>query len=346
MSATTTRHEPGLDLLRAGAALWILLLHAVFFAWILRSDWKLALYAPSLGVDAFLVLSGFLLGRALLAGAGAGALLARRLWRLLPLYWLFLALSIALAGGMAPGEVVLHALLLHTLADPAGPVMPESYVLADVAWFALLVAPLAARVARGERAGLRLALLALAWIVAGNLLRVAWVLSVDPSWDEGTKKLLLTRLDACAYGLLVAGVLHARSAGPAARRAGFAGGCALLAAAVALHAGSDIDHDLAARTLAFTLSGAGFALWLPALLGWGASRGAPMRGAAALARWSYPLYLVHLVPMRLLPEGWRHAGDWPTALLQIAAYAALCILSAAALYRLLRRPWRPAPGRA
>lgn len=340
MPAPAPRHEPGLDLLRAGAALWILLTHAVFFAWMLHDDWKMALYAPSLGVDAFLVLSGFLLGRAVLAGGAPGALLARRLWRLLPLYWLFLALNVVLAGGMAPGEIALHALLLHTLADPAGPVMPESYVLADVVWFALLAAPIAARVARGPAAGARLAALAAAWIVLGCALRLGWVLAVDPSWDEGTKKLLLTRLDGAAYGLLLAGLLHARPDWFAARRAWFVAGAALLAAATILHAGTDVDHDLAARTLGFSLSGAGFALWLPALLDWRTADGALARGAGALARWSFLLYLAHFLPMRLLPDGWSQAGDWPTALLHVAGYAALCILSAAALHRLVERPWR------
>src|SRR5512147_1866025 len=107
------RHEPGLDLLRAGAALWILLWHAIFFVWHLRDDWKMALYAPSLGVDAFLVLGGFLLGRELLAGGGAREAIWRRLWRVLPLYGLFLATNIALAGGLPAGEALAHALLLH-----------------------------------------------------------------------------------------------------------------------------------------------------------------------------------------------------------------------------------------
>lgn len=343
------RHEPGLDLLRAGAALWILLTHAVFFAWALHDDWKMVLYAPSLAVDAFLVLSGFLLGRAMLAGATPGALLVRRCWRLLPVYWLFLGINIALAGGMPAAEVIRHALLLHTLADPAGPVMPESYVLADVAWFTLLAAPLAAWVVRGPAAGARLAALALAWAVLGAALRLGWVLAMDPSWDEGTKKLLLTRLDGAAYGLLIAALLHARPAWFAARRALFAAGTLLVVAAAALHAGRDVDHDLAARTLGFVLSGLGFALWLPALLDWRATDTALARGAAAVARWSFMLYLVHFLPMRLLPDGWRQAADWPTALLHIGGYAALCILSAAALHRLVERPWRrlgPAPDRA
>ena len=343
------RHEPGLDLLRAGAALWILLWHAIFFVWHLRADWKLGLYAPSLGVDAFLVLGGFLVGRELLAGGSARAAIARRLWRVLPLYWIFLAVNIALAGGMASDDVLAHALLVHTLVDPAGPVMPESYVLATWAWFVGPAALLLAVVARGPSAASRTAWLAVAWIAAGILLRIAWVLSQDPSWDEGTKKLVLPRLDAGAWGLLLAALLQARPRWFAARAACCVAGLALLAAATALHATRDIDHDVAARTIGFTLSGAGVALCLPALLGWRVSPGAFARGTAALARWSFLLYLVHFLPMRMLPADWPRAADWPAGLLQVAGYAALCILSAAALHRLLERPWarlRPARDRA
>lgn len=336
---TVLRHEPGLDLLRAGAALWILLWHAIFFVWHLRVDWKMALYAPSLGVDAFLVLAGFLLGRELLAGASAGEAIARRLWRVLPLYGLFLAINVALAGGMAPGDALAHALLVHTLVDPAGPVMPESYVLATWAWFVLPAATLLGFIARGPSAAVRAAWLAVAWIALGILVRVAWVLVLDPSWDEGTKKLVLPRLDAGAYGLLLAALLQAKPRWLAARAACCVVGLALVAAAAALHAARDIDHDVAARTLGFVLSGAGFALCLPALLGWRDARGALARGAAAIARWSFPLYLVHFLPMRLLPADWHRAVDWPAGLLQIAGYAALCIVSAAALHRLLERPW-------
>jgi peptidoglycan/LPS O-acetylase OafA/YrhL len=349
ISPAVRRHEPGLDLLRAGAALWILLWHAIFFVWHLRADWKMGLYAPSLGVDAFLVLGGFLVGRELLAGVGARAAIARRLWRVLPLYWLFLAINIALAGGMAPGEIIAHALLVHTLGDPAGPVMPESYVLATWAWFVLPAAVLLPIGARGPTAAARAAWLALAWIALGILVRCAWVLAQDPSWDEGTKKLVLPRLDAGAYGLLLAALLRARPRWFAVRSAGLGAGLALVAAATALHASRDVDHDLAARTVGFVLSGAGIALCVPALLGWRAPGGALGRGAAALARWSFLLYLVHFLPMRLLPADWPRAADWPAGLLHIAGYAALCILSAAALHRLMERPWvrlRPAPDRA
>lgn len=88
-------HAPGLDTLRALAILLVLCFHypregaPAWFAAFARIGWA--------GVDLFFVLSGFLIGRQLLAPLTtgerpqAGAFYLRRLLRILPSYWVVLA---------------------------------------------------------------------------------------------------------------------------------------------------------------------------------------------------------------------------------------------------------------
>jgi peptidoglycan/LPS O-acetylase OafA/YrhL len=344
----TPNHRPddrlfGLDLLRAGAALMVLLAHSVFFVWTLREDWRIPLYLASLAIDGFFVLTGFLLGRALLVrGEAAGAWWRQRLARIVPLYLLFVAINAVLAarGGADWPDWFAHALFVQNLGSSTGAFMPESWNLSVWFWFLALATPALALFARGPRAPQRAAALALGLIACGIAVRVAWVLVFDPSWDEGTKKLVLTRLDACAYGLLVAAGLAARPRWFAASGAWALAGLALLAGSIALHAAGDIDHGFAERAGGFVLSGLGWALCLPWLLARRPAPSAATRGIGALARWSYLMYLVHFVLIRLVEPHWVRAGDWTSGALHIAGYVAATILSAAALHRLLERPLR------
>ncbi|MFC3814348.1 acyltransferase family protein [Lysobacter sp. GCM10012299] len=103
---------PGLDLLRAIAVIWVMLFHSFLvgglgpdFAWLSRFGW--------MGVDIFFVLSGFLIGRQVLAPLARGerlsfaAFYSRRAWRIVPAFAVVLAIYVAFpalheADGMAP----------------------------------------------------------------------------------------------------------------------------------------------------------------------------------------------------------------------------------------------------
>lgn len=103
---------PGLDLLRAIAVVWVMLFHSFLvgglgqdFKWLERYGW--------MGVDIFFVLSGFLIGRQVLAPLARGERLsfgdfyARRAWRILPAFVVVLAIYVAFpqwreAEGTAP----------------------------------------------------------------------------------------------------------------------------------------------------------------------------------------------------------------------------------------------------
>jgi peptidoglycan/LPS O-acetylase OafA/YrhL len=345
MTDSVRGRDFGLDLLRAVAALGVLCAHSVYFVWPLAPDWSLLLYVASASIDAFFVLAGFLLGRAWLADpgvAGPGALLRHRLWRIAPLYLLFVAANVALAARADGGWQVpwAHLGLVQNLDATHGRFMPEAWNLAVWAWFMVLACALFAAVGRGPRAAARLQAVALVVIATGIALRAGWVLAFDPAWDDGVKKVVLTRLDACAYGLLAAAAWALRPPpAPAARLLGALGALLVLLSVAAYRAGP-IDQDLLPRVLPFVLTGSGFALLLPWLL---ALRPWPAPGAAAvtaLARGSYALYLVHFPLIRLIERDWVHATTWSRGLLHVAVYVACALLSAAVLHRWVERPLR------
>src|SRR5689334_22476730 len=103
---------PGLDLLRAIAVIWVMLFHSFLvgglgtdFAWLSRYGW--------MGVDIFFVLSGFLIGRQVLAPLARGESMSyitfyrRRFFRIVPAFAVVLALYALFPSwreveGMAP----------------------------------------------------------------------------------------------------------------------------------------------------------------------------------------------------------------------------------------------------
>jgi peptidoglycan/LPS O-acetylase OafA/YrhL len=102
-------HKPGLDLLRAIAIAWVMLFLSYLvgglgedFAWLSRYGW--------MGVDLFFVLSGYLIGRQVLAslasgrGFSFGGFYRRRAYRILPAFVVVLAVYATLPGlREAPG---------------------------------------------------------------------------------------------------------------------------------------------------------------------------------------------------------------------------------------------------
>jgi peptidoglycan/LPS O-acetylase OafA/YrhL len=195
-----------------------------------------------------------------------------------------------------------------------------------------------AAIGRGPRAAARLRGVALALITVGISVRLGWVLAFDPAWDDGVKKVVLTRLDACAWGLLAAAIWTPSL--PDARRArGLAlAGLVALALSVLAYRAAPIDTGLVPRVLPFVATGAGFALLLPWLLRLAPARSSATRGVTGLAQASFALYLVHFPWIRLVERDWVHATDWAHGLLHVGVYLACALLSAVAVHRLVERP--------
>jgi peptidoglycan/LPS O-acetylase OafA/YrhL len=353
---TASRHVFGLDLIRALAVAMVLLTHASLLFLPLTHD--LSVFDPwwlpgQLGVELFFVLSGFLIGGILATEAERGDLDVRQFWvrrwlRTLPNYYLFLVLNLLLAryvNGVWP-NVWSYAVFAQNLAWPNPPFYPESWSLAieEIFYLAapLLIVFARGRLARRMRPDRRAVPLIVLGILVFTAIRIAYVLHVDPDWDEGVRKVTLVRLDAIAYGVLA--IVIVRRFAPGIRICAGIAGAGLIGtiASVAVCLAMPRDSSFFARSFLFNLIPLSFAAFLPLAAQWKRS-GLPRiveLAVTKLALWSYALYVSHLFLLRILlgPLGWKGATSLE-CLAQTIAFGALAIALSAFVYRLYERPW-------
>jgi peptidoglycan/LPS O-acetylase OafA/YrhL len=336
------RRHFGLDLVRGLALAFVVASHWVGGIWWLAGEpppaWLIAL--GGVGVDLFFVLSGYLVGRGLLdVAAGSAPLrpfLLRRWARTLPLYaivLLVLPVLSAPAGGLP--EWLHYASFTQNLFGPLPPDdwLGVSWSLSAEEWaYVLLPAALLAARPLG-RAAVPFALAV--FLVAPVLARVEL-------GGAGTWHAALLNIDAIGWGVALAATERAG--------AGFfrrpvlcgIGGLMVLGAAWAPYlAGLRTPAD-SWHPLTLTLAAIGCAGLLVAAL---ALRTAPEWLAVpvrAVARHSYPVYLLHL-PIAL---GLLHVvrdgvvGYAAASILFLAGTAAL----AAAAHRWVEAPGMRLPG--
>lgn len=187
---------PALDGIRGAAAAAVLLTHAAFTTGASSEGAFGAMLARlDFGVAMFFLLSGFLLSRPwLVAAAGQGRAVSvrvyalRRVARIMPLYWLVLAIVLVVVPAnrsMNSADVALNALLLQIYPAEALPhALTQAWSLAtEVSFYACLpfIAPVLARAAgrgRSWRPGL-----ALSFLVALMVGGLAFI--VIARWPEG-----------------------------------------------------------------------------------------------------------------------------------------------------------------
>ncbi|HMQ94162.1 MAG TPA: acyltransferase [Amaricoccus sp.] len=350
-------HNPWLDLLRSLAIVLVLLRHGHRSA---LNEFGLA-SGPAgnamlngwVGVDLFLVLSGYLIGRQLLRGLQDTAAfdwpayLMRRGFRIVPSYVAVLALVMlgAFPLYVFPREALAfrgfyHLLLLQDYLPPNISIVFWTLGVEEKFY---LVAPLL--IALCLRAGpLRTRLMILALVfVASPLLRALTLagtpLPLDyPTYFHGFRRPFHACLEPLAAGVAIA---LAERAGGLSRFAS-SSGAILASAALALLIWL-ASHDLLAHIVAFdvVLQPALIALLCAAMvLGAVLSARRPLPFAPAaqmLATLSYTLYLVHfpLIPLAMaLGKTTPHplAGFW-------VAYLGLSTLAAIALHLAVERPF-------
>jgi len=339
----------GLDFLRALAIMLVLLAHASFMFLPLTHRLEAVWVFGQLGVELFFVLSGFLIGAILVKQAeaarfGVGRFWARRWLRTLPNYYLFLAINIGLArwiDGAWP-HAAGYAVFMQNFAWPQPIFFIESWSLAVEEIF-YLVAPLLVLACSGRvmRRAPAVLLVSIA-IASATLVRIVYVVTQQPVWDQAVRMVTLVRLDAIAYGALAL-LLYRHRNGVARRHANSiaAAGCLGMAIGIAFYLVLPKDTDLFARTGLFSLISASFAAFLPAAANWHRS-GVPApveNGIRSIARWSYALYLCQLAVMRVMNA--TFAGNAQTVagcLLQAILFVALSIASAALVYRFYEAP--------
>ncbi|MBL8512918.1 MAG: acyltransferase [Betaproteobacteria bacterium] len=205
--------SPGMDIVRVAAIGLVMVAHGTFLAIDAHPELRYLSFAfGSLGVEIFFVLSGFLIGHQLLDVSektqSVGAFWARRWLRTLPCYYLFLLVNAAIYPALGrEGEAsTAYLLFAQNLVQPfQGAFFGESWSLAVEEWFYLL-APLfivcAARVPYCKRDPVIASMLVL--ITASNVARFALAWQSEMPIDSGLRKVVAIRLDALAWGVLLA----------------------------------------------------------------------------------------------------------------------------------------------
>ncbi len=372
--------NPGLDLLRALAILWVMAFHAATMGFAVPGGALRAIALDGwMGVDLFFALSGYLIGTPLLRAwqRGSGPSLAafwwRRAWRVLPAYWV--VLGVYALWPAAREQDFLDPLLrfltftlnLGFVDCSQGRAFSHAWSLCVEEHFYLLL-PLLAALTTRLRAGPRAVVAALLGAVAlGIALRTGtwlWALAPLPRIDEaggfGPKWLewlyypSWCRLDGLVAGVALAAVqVHRPAAWAALSRhtvtllaagaMGLAGAAALFTDRTGL-AASAVGYPLLDLSLAAFVAAAA-ACPPHALRCW------RVPGAAAVAQVSYSLYLSHKIAFHaaraLFGDGAGAASRPGTPALSLAA-AALAAVLGTALYLAVERPglrlrerWRP-----
>jgi peptidoglycan/LPS O-acetylase OafA/YrhL len=343
---------PGLDLLRAIAIVWVMLFHS-FLVGGLGQEWEWLSRYGWMGVDLFFVLSGYLIGRQVLAPLARGAPLAlrdfyaRRAFRILPAFWAVLLLYMVLpafreAPGLEPWWKFALFFVNLDIDYTRNQAFSHAWSLCVEEHFYLVFPLLAAWLTR--RADARRVWRLCAAVVGGGIVLRAGVWLHDSAltgarnwFVEDLYYPTWARLDGLLAGVVLAAVQVYRPQAWA-RLADRANVC-LLAGFALLALAFWLCRDRVGL-LANTLGWPTIALALACLVAAGAqSRGWLGRlrvpGAAWLATVSYSLYLVHKPIYHLVNVA---SGDALHGYTAFAAYALASVCGGALLHYLIERP--------
>ncbi len=302
----------------------------------------IARYADA-GVDLFFVLSGFVMTSITAGGrrgpVAAGVFLARRAWRVLPPYWVFTTLVVALMA-IAPsmvnssysGQSVVASYLL--LPHEQLPVLTVGWTLVHEAYFYLVFSLIIALAPRLTGA-------LLAWVAAISVFHIV----LPPA----TKPAQLLVVNPLTYEFIAGALLgiHWRSipgwCGPPLVVLGIG-----IAVASACALPTEGPSELPVWTRAGLFGSAAAALVAGAVVLESRYHPAFPGMLIRLGDWSYALYLSHVfvisaagrIWMALLPSTawWNHAGFVLVSSLASCAVAGL-------VHRLLEQPLLALPGR-
>jgi peptidoglycan/LPS O-acetylase OafA/YrhL len=347
----------GLDALRAAAILGVVLAHAFVVLYPHLGD-VLGFFGHGgfYGVELFFVLSGFLIGQILLRSGSdirnPRVLLlfyVRRWFRTLPLFLLFLAVNVAIEYCLRDhrlllGEIAQHGLFLRTFASFRLTFFAESWSLAIEEWFYLLFpATLAAGlffIRKFDRVFVASAAIFYMFSTSARILSAG---VPNHTWVQWQRFVVVGRFDALMIGMFAAWVasrwpkLWLRHA----RTLAIIGAALLLIIYVSLwriHDGhlAFAPDSFFARTFRFNLVSLGFALLLPAAMGWGRTQESlASLSVRKIALWSYAMYLVHLPIFTV--TGRYFFTDWKNSVLQAFALFVLEIAATIALSGFLYR---------
>lgn len=336
MSDRPSSYRQDVEALRGISILAVLLYHL----------FPKALPSGYLGVDLFLVVSGFLMASIYgdVDGRSIGDFLRRRAWRLLPAYAVVMVATLAAAGlVLFPYE---FAAMKHSAVYSALLIPNIGFWLGDTYFQASQIRPLLHLWSLGLEIQFYLLfpLLALAWrrarwlIPAMVLLSLAACLIMVELSPRTAFFLLPFRLWEFGLGFLAAKVLASRRLRPWIDRVPWAGCVGLLGVCV-LMAAPDLSQNHPGWIALVTCGAA--VVFLAVGAPTAVMRSLPGRSLAGLGRYSYALYLVHYPVICLMfyrPfEGWRGAAGSP---LEIALALIVIAILTVALHHFVEQPAR------
>jgi len=355
----------GLDILRCAAIGGVVLSHGLVFLYphvppLVLGGFPLSLYhlghSGYYGVELFFVLSGFLIGGLLLnigprlsQGSELLRFYARRWFRTLPNYYLFLLINLILILWVFPqavpwARVSDYVVFLQTFAARRTFFFLESWSLCIEEWFYLLFPLLVGIVLRFRKSfDFAFLFVGIGLYLGSTLGRFGYAMNPANSWSEDLREVVLVRFDALMTGILAAWLFrrHPGVFGRAPRLCAMAGAALLLACYCTLFWYHADNQTLFAKTVRFNLVSLGFGLLLPLAARTLATRRQWFNvSVESLARWSYSMYLVHLPLHRLLRERWFPQNQTSAfqGWMAFAVFIVGTIAVSALVYRLYERP--------
>jgi peptidoglycan/LPS O-acetylase OafA/YrhL len=349
------KRNASLDAFRVVAVTCIMLAHGSAFGMeSFRSLRYVAIVIGVVGVELFFVLSGFLIGQQLLnvgeGNQGVKNFWARRWFRTLPNYYLFLLINLALFALILKrptGDLSLIFFSHNLVAPFADRFFAESWSLAVEEWFYLL-APLLVFVLallfppKHRKLATIAAMLTI--IVICTMARIWAAQFINASIDSGIRKIVLLRLDALAFGVLLAWLARYRPLMLASLARSWWPGALLLLPAIAYLAFHSINltfhappiaHHQVLAPLLFTLLPIACTLLLAR------AQAMPMQSRAWLtnqSQWSYSIYLLHLPLLLIILHFTGELKNPIIIALVFVAWYTTTIIGAAAIYRWFEKP--------
>lgn len=337
MDAASQKRVFGLDVLRAVAILIVVDAHANNAMGSYHQGSLLHQFVPD-GVELFFVLSGFLIGGILIRiyeqeGRMNGPIIrnfwVRRWFRTLPNYYLVLVgiIVINLMQAWLSGQhhslpskwtLASYFVFFQNFAWYVPDFFPETWSLAIEEWSYLIIPTVLMawhrfRPAHWSRQQVVLAVV-LTVIIGTNLLRLVMALQEPISAGElGFRGIVITRLDAIAYGVLAAYTKQYYPVlwkSPLAQRNAFWFGLLLTIAAaftasimiLAFYVDSGLypAYVFYKRTFYFLVIGLSMMLLIPRMDAWRSATGWIPRAITHVSLISYSLYLLNLTPVMSL----------------------------------------------
>jgi len=361
--STAEKRLDGLDTLRSLAIVLVFAYHYMVFVsgtptfgWVSEIGW--------VGVDLFFVLSGYLIANQIFGSMVRGrtlslrAFYARRFLRTLPNFYVVLALYFlfpAVMGGNPPPPLWTFLTFTQNILLQPGTAFSHAWSLCIEEQFYLLlpaVALLGARYVRSVRLGWWLvAALMLAAIAIRSALWLRYGREADGAiagYHPHIYYATWCRFDEFLPGVALAMLKNFHPARWARllqwRRftsvAAFAGAAIVFVLMLKFYRIDDYGYTYAMTAFGYSLLACSFALLTLAALSPGSIlHSTRVPGAAALAAWSYAIYLSHKQIAVILQRALDARGVPADSAFAVAASVVACLVGGWLLYRLVETPF-------